>query len=203
MAINPHRKGGTDVPVTDGGTGASDGGNALTNLGGLDETAHDALDHAGLTGIPPVVATPVVIHQVNPNVSPSPFNFVVPANTLVTDGDELYIKLVQRSSAGGSGGYTFSLGAVNVMVESSGFTDALVTFEFRFYKTGGSTARVIGKSSNEFGFNSTAPVVVTPRLVALDSIAVNWSTPLTFSMASTGSFGSLLHFQVIKYPQVP
>jgi hypothetical protein len=51
MAINPHRKGGPDVPIVDGGTGASTGGAALTNLGGLDEAAHDALDHTGLMGV--------------------------------------------------------------------------------------------------------------------------------------------------------
>ena len=51
MAINPHRKGGPDVPVTDGGTGASSAGAALSALGGLDETAHDLLDHTGLMGV--------------------------------------------------------------------------------------------------------------------------------------------------------
>jgi hypothetical protein len=34
MAINPHRKGGVDVPIEDGGTDASDASTALTNLGG-------------------------------------------------------------------------------------------------------------------------------------------------------------------------
>lgn len=51
MPLNPHTKGGSDVPVTDGGTGSSTGSGALANLGGLDETAHDLLDHTGLTGV--------------------------------------------------------------------------------------------------------------------------------------------------------
>jgi len=55
MAINPFRKGGTDtIPISEGGTGATDAATARANLGAgdLDETAHDLLDHTGLPGIP-------------------------------------------------------------------------------------------------------------------------------------------------------
>ena len=51
MPVNPYVKGGTDVPVLDGGTGASTAPGARTNLGALDETAHDLLGHSGLTGV--------------------------------------------------------------------------------------------------------------------------------------------------------
>ncbi len=34
MAINPHRKGGPDIPLEDGGTAASDAATALANIGG-------------------------------------------------------------------------------------------------------------------------------------------------------------------------
>lgn len=51
MAINPHRKGGPDVPVVDGGTGASDGASALSNLGGLDVTSHGSVNHSGILGV--------------------------------------------------------------------------------------------------------------------------------------------------------
>ena len=53
-----HEKGGDDVPVTDGGTNASDATNARTNLGisvydaSTLGTAHASIDHTGLTGIP-------------------------------------------------------------------------------------------------------------------------------------------------------
>jgi microcystin-dependent protein len=50
MAINPHRKGGPDVPVPDGGTGASTASAGLANLGGLDLAAHAAIDHSGIPG---------------------------------------------------------------------------------------------------------------------------------------------------------
>lgn len=52
MPVMPYFKGGADVAITDGGTDASTAGTALTNLGGLDEPAHDLLSHAGLPGIP-------------------------------------------------------------------------------------------------------------------------------------------------------
>lgn len=52
MPVNPYVKGGTtDLPVVEGGTGASTASGARTNLSALDETAHDLLDHSGLTGI--------------------------------------------------------------------------------------------------------------------------------------------------------
>ena len=53
MAINPHRKGGPDVPVADGGTSASDAATARANIGAgdLDTPAHALIDHTGLPGI--------------------------------------------------------------------------------------------------------------------------------------------------------
>lgn len=51
MAVNPHVRGGTDVPVTDGGTGSSVAATALSNLGGLASADHTTLNHAGLPGV--------------------------------------------------------------------------------------------------------------------------------------------------------
>ena len=61
MAINPHRKGGPDVPIEDGGTNASNSTSALSNLGALAASyaaaaTHAMEDHTGLPGIP--AATP-------------------------------------------------------------------------------------------------------------------------------------------------
>jgi len=52
MAINPFRKGGNDtIPVTEGGTGATSGAAALSNLGGLSSGAHAILNHSGIPGV--------------------------------------------------------------------------------------------------------------------------------------------------------
>lgn len=53
MAINPHRRGGPDVPVVDGGTGAGDAATARSNLGAGDLTtaAHGTTDHTGIDGV--------------------------------------------------------------------------------------------------------------------------------------------------------
>jgi hypothetical protein len=51
MAINPHRKGGPDIPIVDGGTGASDGNTALTNMGGLSGATHAVTDHSSIPGV--------------------------------------------------------------------------------------------------------------------------------------------------------
>jgi hypothetical protein len=61
MAINPYRKGGPDVPVLDGGTGASLATTARTNLGvDLTVASHATTDHTGITG----VGTGKVVQQV-------------------------------------------------------------------------------------------------------------------------------------------
>ena len=51
MPVNPHVKGGTDVPVADGGTGASVAATGLANLGGLDTAGHATTNHAGIPGV--------------------------------------------------------------------------------------------------------------------------------------------------------
>lgn len=51
MPVNPHVKGGSDVPVTDGGTGGSDASTGLSNLGGLDTAGHAVINHAGIPGV--------------------------------------------------------------------------------------------------------------------------------------------------------
>ena len=52
MAINPFRKGGNDtLPISEGGTGSTTGPNALTNIGGLNTSAHALINHTGIPGV--------------------------------------------------------------------------------------------------------------------------------------------------------
>lgn len=86
MPVNPYVKGGLDVPVVDGGTGASTSSGARTNLDVLDETAHDLLDHTGLTGVGDftVAAHASVDHSVVPATF---FNIGSPTTAATATGD--------------------------------------------------------------------------------------------------------------------
>lgn len=99
MPVNPHVKGGTDVPVTDGGTGASTGPNALTNLGGLSTATHAVLSHAGIPGVGDLTtaAHSALDHTSIPGAGggrPVTTTVTIPANTLSADGQmmQLFIR---------------------------------------------------------------------------------------------------------------
>jgi len=51
MPINPYTKGGNDVTILDGGTGASDAAGAISNLGALSTADHSTTDHSGIPGV--------------------------------------------------------------------------------------------------------------------------------------------------------
>jgi hypothetical protein len=87
MAINPHRRGGSDVPVVDGGTGASTGGAALTNLGGLDTSSHAVVDHSGITGVGATATESVTLGTANS------ITRAVPGGTLALNNESLEFEI--------------------------------------------------------------------------------------------------------------
>jgi len=229
MPLNPHIKGGPDVPVPDGGTGASDAASALGNLGGIDETAHDILDHTGLMGvgdlttlahgsldhsmIPGVSGSPNIIHQSNPNfsianaVNPGGYNLVIPAATLTTDGDELLIKVVLAGTSAGSESINVSLGGISLLANAifgATANPSFTTFFYRFYRTGAATARFIGVHEEKLDVPSVTRIIFNHSHVGSDSIAVTWANPLTFNMTNVNATVNVVRsVQAIKYPQVP
>lgn len=103
MPVNPHVKGGTDVPVTDGGTGASAGSGALTNLGGLSTASHAVLSHTGIPGVGDLTtATHASLdHSAIPGAGggkPVATSTTIPANTLSADGQMLLLYIAGTAS---------------------------------------------------------------------------------------------------------
>lgn len=212
MAINPHRKGGVDVPVTDGGTGASDAGSALTNLGALDETAHDLLDHTGLPGVGS--SSPQIIHQSNPNFvlanASTPFVYTLPANTLTTDGDQAvfswWVSNVQGHGLSNTtfvfGGVTFWLGTFSNPAVSQGAYSGVL----RVIRVSGNQAYLFAE---EYELESSFPTPgdpqprrthrSTPVTVGAFSGAINLS--LTQSDSTTNIV--VRSFQAVRYPAIP
>ena len=85
MPLNPLIRGGVDVPILDGGTGASTAAGARTNLSALDEMAHDLLNHTGLTGVGDLTTTTHA--SINHSVVPATFFNIGSATAAVANGD--------------------------------------------------------------------------------------------------------------------
>jgi hypothetical protein len=228
MPVNPHVKGGTDVPVVDGGTGASTGSGGLSNLGGLDETAHDILDHAGLTGVGdlttaahgsldhsgiPGVGGGSTIHQSNPDfttsnaVNPGGYDLIVPAATLTADADELLIKVVLEGTNAGSESVSISLGGVTLLGGATFGAGAAVSytiFDYRFYRTGAALGRFIGTHKEALDAPITAKTGLNEFYVAANGLVLTWANPLTLSITNSAATVIIVRsVQVIKFTQVP
>ncbi|MGA0270488.1 MAG: hypothetical protein ACO3ME_09345 [Ilumatobacteraceae bacterium] len=145
MPLNPHTKGGGDVPISDGGTGAADAATVRSNLSALDETAHDALDHTGLTGIGDLTtASHAMIDHTGimgagggaetESVATSPgtginISRVISGGTLAADNESLTFELWGRNTVGGSGDVlTITWGALTIATYSvdSSFDEFMV-----------------------------------------------------------------------------
>jgi len=97
MPVNPHRKGGPDIPVVDGGTDASDATTGLANLGGLDVSSHALIDHTGVLGVgsPDDAATESVTLGSGTSISR-----VVPGGTLAVNNESLDFEIWGAETGG-------------------------------------------------------------------------------------------------------
>lgn len=201
MAINPHRKGGPDVPVTDGGTGASVAATALSNLGGIDTSAHALIDHTGLPGVGGGVSGVTVIEAGSTGVQiQSALNNA--ANRIV------YVKPGTYSGFNGNGGFTIpqgkkliGLGGLdrnNAIQGSTSGTD--VIFAINVFQGSGSTARftvnagavmaniLINGSGLSASSGLTGPMVNVLAGGMVENCAViNWNHALVSGAAFQGT----------------
>lgn len=212
MAINPHRKGGSDVPVSDGGTGASSAGTALSNLGGLDSAAHAAIDHTGLPGIPSVVAAPQIIHRSQPDFSLTggvPFTYALPANTLTQAGEKIQFRYgVSNSTGHGVSTHLAAFNGITVLSDTFGnpFNPDWYVIDVWFERLTPTTGRVW---CHRWNLPSTGfPAMQTSVRNEIYSPSVGplaWGSSQNFDVSSSIVFNFIIlrTLEVTKYPLVP
>ena len=184
MAINPHRKGGPDVPVTDGGTSASDAATALSNLGGLDTAAHASIDHSGIPGAGGGAETESVTNSpgLGNNISR-----LIPANTLSTNNESLTWEL--WGIASGADTIDITLGGLTLVPANA--TDVGEQFIFRgtILRTGPTASQCVTTYTPD-GTGS-----VNLALTRVSTPAVDWATNLTllaFDASNQVTFTALI-----------
>jgi hypothetical protein len=183
MPVNPHVKGGTDVPVTDGGTGASAGSGALTNLGGLSTASHAVLSHTGIPGVGDLTTAAHVAldHSAIPGAGggrPVTTSTTIPANSLSADGQMLLLFLRGTQSSTWSGNLQINGVTISSPVSFAGMVWSGV---FLITRTAVATAVVIGSLIDE---NSSPKVAAGVGTVAS---GLNWSGAQTITVTGTGS----------------
>ncbi len=114
-----HRRGGTDVPVVDGGTGASAAAQALANLSGLDIAGHAAINHAAILGVPGALQSAFFQYAAATFVSTGALGFT-PIAAIVISSNGLYFGVgIFR----GTGAANQSAGVFNIGLSSGVVTN--------------------------------------------------------------------------------
>lgn len=187
MPVNPHVKGGSDVPVTDGGTGASAAGTALTNLGGLSAAAHAVLSHTGIPGVGDLTtaAHAALDHSAIPGANggrPVTTNVTIPANSLSLDGQMLLL-FVRGTCSAWTG--TLTINGVTVYTPNS-FDGPGWTAVCMLTRTSSGGAVAIGVLIDDHAMTSGS--------VAAGAIAgLNWTAGQTIAVGASSGSASITH----------
>jgi len=205
MPVNPHVKGGADVPVADGGTGASVAATGLSNLGGLDAVSHAAVSHAGIPGVGDLTSaahsvldhssTPgvgIVLQRVRATSSATvatsagqiPWDATPP---LIGEGNTFLSVPITPTNA---------LNKIRVRARLQATTDGASHCVIFVYKNGDSQARRVGVEGSH-GTEKYCTVMADFEMVAGSTAAQTWYMRFGPTLGDTirvnsSSFGTLL-----------
>jgi hypothetical protein len=182
MPINPYVKGGTtDVPVVDGGTGASTAAGARTNLMVLDETAHDLLDHTGLTGIGDL--TTAAHASLDHSTVPMARRNIGTATTAVASGDfaagdgshEIFWDASAGSLSATNGLIIAASGANSLTIQTNSVERARITNSGTLQVGDGTLNAGFFNGSGFQSYNSVANNVTSETYAAAATTAANFT----------------------------
>ena len=206
MAINPHRRGGPDIPVTDGGTGASAAAAALANLGGLDTAAHAAIDHTGVPGVAGKITT--IYQDEGPatdlNNGTSPFLvYGFAGGDLTVDGDMLVLDFhVLGRGTTGNNSFDIVVAGTPISVFVLPSPTGVFRYQLRIVRTGATTARVLLRhDSDPAPDGSTAGATgVTQETYFHDAVPLTWASSWQITAVNPFATSSTLYdIQILKY----
>ena len=189
MAINPHRRGGPDVPVVDGGTGAGDAATARSNLGAGDLTiaAHNSTDHTGFTGVGVLVQMGVDTNTANTALGTIPYDGTVPQDT---EGTEILSVTLTPTS----GSNTLLIEAVVNLGHDAGSGDQRIVALFKDSDSSATVATVHHDSGGEcvpviLRYFDTSPTT-SSQTWAIRAGSNNGNVSLNRSVGEANPFGA-------------
>lgn len=177
-----YRADGTDVPVTDGGTGASTAGGALTNLG-VTAAAQTILDDASVAAIATTLGlgtanspthASLTLTTASPHAAPQ-LTFVdsglAHGMTAVVAATDIYLQIIENTSNGGgptlqglgTGTRALILDASNTTDNTTQSTSGEGCIQLRTYKKSGTGRGAAGANANivTFSSNDVTKFIVT------------------------------------------
>ena len=195
MAVNPHRKGGPDIPVADGGTGASAGVAALTNLGGLSTGDHASIDHTGIPGAG--VSTKQGLFL------PKGFPYI----TIMPRTNDATLSVIQGShnplvtSTSGTPSHSGMTGPFGIFARiSTNAADNVSWTADDFDPPTSALGRAIFKCSGSASVSGSIDLRFGPASFAFSSASLNWrATGVTGGPFDTGVTAATVRYLVIEY----